>query len=553
MIVFVFLYLFLSNVCCFIAPHNNHIQTTFWRLPTHLAFQPFKNANQSPPSEALIGTTTPSSMNITTVATPVATVATVATPHPSPFPTTSGSSPRKNPIWFNHQLMIQAIVETFRDDWNETRRDVLESFQKAQTLVNVLPKVGIPLNILAFVFTTAYHHGDGDVSILNPSFLFLEYVIGLYTYGYDKFIDAKIYNQTLAVSAVTDPEADLEADPEADLETDPDLPLPEDSLFWPPHSTNPEPSESPVTARQRGKIALYKTILANPQFYTRLFILSKWAIEYTLFLSATTEPSTSALLTLLFEFTKKVWGMGLQETPNLFPLVNLIFLSQLWTHDAFFLLPFLTLVEAAKYYVPLKAQFPSIKPFLVSSFWVGAVYVLPIALQEHSLGVVFRPEEYLPPFLLISSLSNVMDIVDVEEDRDNQIATIPVRWGPMPAAVLSAILFVGFLQTSPPFLKDFFEFVQRITKDVFIDHNYGGIHIVKFISSFLPLVNNVGHNVLHLNEEFINFVVDNPHIDNTVKSHVILSFIKMAQMGDNAGTYMLQWYFDFVRFCFHHL
>jgi len=146
-----------------------------------------------------------------------------------------------------------------------------------------------------------------------------------------------------------------------------------------------------------------------------------------------------------------------------------------------------------------------------------------------------------------------MDIVDVEEDRDNQIATIPVRWGPMPAAVLSAILFVGFLQTSPPFLKDFFEFVQRITKDVFIDHNYGGIHIVKFISSFLPLVNNVGHNVLHLNEEFINFVVDNPHIDNTVKSHVILSFIKMAQMGDNAGTYMLQWYFDFVRFCFHHL
>lgn len=77
-----------------------------------------------------------------------------------------------------------------------------------------------------------------------------------------------------------------------------------------------------------------------------------------------------------------------------------------------------------------------------------------------------------------------------------------------------------------------------------------GINIVKQISSFLPKVDTIGHKVLHANNEFINDILNlGDHVPHDTKKSIILLSIKMAQMGDDFGSHLLQIYYDLVDKC----
>lgn len=77
-----------------------------------------------------------------------------------------------------------------------------------------------------------------------------------------------------------------------------------------------------------------------------------------------------------------------------------------------------------------------------------------------------------------------------------------------------------------------------------------GINIVKKISAFLPKVDTIGHKVLHANNEFINDILNlGDHIPHETKKNVILLSIKMAQLGDDFGSHLLQVYYDLVDKC----
>tara|TARA_Y100000816_G_C26047358_1_gene548926 strand:+ start:433 stop:1314 length:882 start_codon:yes stop_codon:yes gene_type:complete len=52
--------------------------------------------------------------------------------------------------------------------------------------------IGIPLNILQYIYTTTYY---GE-SVINIQLFFLQFAIGIFTYGSDRFYDALEYNNT---------------------------------------------------------------------------------------------------------------------------------------------------------------------------------------------------------------------------------------------------------------------------------------------------------------------------------------------------------------------
>ena len=77
-----------------------------------------------------------------------------------------------------------------------------------------------------------------------------------------------------------------------------------------------------------------------------------------------------------------------------------------------------------------------------------------------------------------------------------------------------------------------------------------GKKIVVEISSILPKVDTIGHKVLHANNEFIVDVLSwNNNIPDEIKKNVILGSIKLAQHGDNLGSFFLQLYYDIVDKC----
>ncbi len=73
-----------------------------------------------------------------------------------------------------------------------------------------------------------------------------------------------------------------------------------------------------------------------------------------------------------------------------------------------------------------------------------------------------------------------------------------------------------------------------------------GKRLVIKLSSLLPKVDSIGHDVLQANNRFIVDVLSYPNIPDDVKKEVILLSIKIAQYGDDLGSVFLQQYYDLV-------
>jgi hypothetical protein len=75
-----------------------------------------------------------------------------------------------------------------------------------------------------------------------------------------------------------------------------------------------------------------------------------------------------------------------------------------------------------------------------------------------------------------------------------------------------------------------------------------GNSVVKSISAALPHVDNIGHNILHANNIFINDILNNPILDHDTQKAIILFSIKLAQQGDDMGSHLLQMYYNIVDY-----
>jgi len=85
--------------------------------------------------------------------------------------------------------------------------------------------------------------------------------------------------------------------------------------------------------------------------------------------------------------------------------------------------------------------------------------------------------------------------------------------------------------------------------DVTIKDKYLGKLIVEKISALLPKVDTIGHSVLHANNEFIDYILNDTNLSEMMKKNIVLTSIKLAIMGDNMGSTLLQLYYDIVDKC----
>ena len=95
-------------------------------------------------------------------------------------------------------------------------------------------------------------------------------------------------------------------------------------------------------------------------------------------------------------------------------------------------------------YPSFKQNLPLLKPFYVGTFWAGAISVVPHLIAHTDV----IENETIAMGLLASSVSNMADIEDVEDDIKNGIYTIPTRIGVLPTKALSAGLFLGSVYKS---------------------------------------------------------------------------------------------------------
>lgn len=207
-------------------------------------------------------------------------------------------------------------------------------------------ELGIPLNI----FTNIYTHLHYGYDITTIDLVALQFLIGYFTYGRDRYNDALDYKQQ---------------------------PFPTD------------------------KTDLYELIYQNKELYQACFFLTFMEICHII-------------------------------------ITN----QQLETVGPFMLLLFSTMC-----YKQLKTYLGVFKSTYIALMWTISVCILPCVLHDHDYSIFNYPIDYIPCALTLFSSSNLADIKDIEEDKINEINTIPVILGSEKTQWLSllAVCLSGYL------------------------------------------------------------------------------------------------------------
>ena len=90
-------------------------------------------------------------------------------------------------------------------------------------------------------------------------------------------------------------------------------------------------------------------------------------------------------------------------------------------------------------------------------------------------------------------------------------------------------------------------FFEGIKTGIALKEKAIGKYVVMKVSAFLPNFDTIGHNILHANNEFVSKILLDTNLPDNVKKDLILFSIKMAQNGDEFGSYLLQMYYDIVN------
>lgn len=90
-------------------------------------------------------------------------------------------------------------------------------------------------------------------------------------------------------------------------------------------------------------------------------------------------------------------------------------------------------------------------------------------------------------------------------------------------------------------------FLEGIKTAIALKEKAIGKYVVMKVSAFLPNFDTIGHNILHANNEFVSKILLDTNLPDQLKKDLILFSIKMAQNGDDFGSYLLQMYYDIVN------
>ena len=208
--------------------------------------------------------------------------------------------------------------------------------------------LGIPLNLLQYIYTTS-HYGE---NIINNDYILLQFAIGTFTYGLDRFLDALDY----------------------------------DSYKY---KNN--------TIYSIEKINYYEYLLKNINFNILILL-------------------TSYLYTL---------SLLVNDVENY---------------------PFILLLTSTLGYRNFKKNYGQFKALYIGLFWTCGTFLLPCILHDGNYEVFNDPAIYISALLSMFGSSNLIDIKDKEEDKKENINTLPVLYGEKNAIAIShASIFLSML------------------------------------------------------------------------------------------------------------
>lgn len=239
----------------------------------------------------------------------------------------------------------------------------MNTYHSAINPINGLD-MGVPLNIVQNVFTNL-HYGE---DIITPKMVILQFLIGYYTYGQDRYKDAIEYNENKYETSKKD--------------------------------------------------------------------LYEFLIKY-----------------------KNIYNISYKIT---FLLISFILLYDEYGYDN---IPILILLLSTEYYKELKKINPYLKPTYISIMWTFSTVILPCFLHDHNLSILESPLDYIPCILTLFSTSTILDLKDIDEDKENNVQTLPVKYGIEKTSYLSlallglSSLLVGLNHNylSNPIANSFFE------------------------------------------------------------------------------------------------
>ena len=143
--------------------------------------------------------------------------------------------------------------------------------------------------------------------------------------------------------------------------------------------------------------------------------------------------------------------------------------------DLVYNLPFIPLFYLNGEYKSFKPILREFKAVYIEVMWCLASLVLPCVLYEHNYDIFLSPRDYIPCILTLSATSNFADNKDIEEDRANDIVTIPVKYGIEKSNVISFIA----LSISSILLIENPHFDNRIwINGIFVLQNFATIALI---------------------------------------------------------------------------
>ena len=91
--------------------------------------------------------------------------------------------------------------------------------------------------------------------------------------------------------------------------------------------------------------------------------------------------------------------------------------------------PFELLITSTLLYRPFKQKYGEIKALYIAILWTMAVVIIPCVFHDGNYDILNYPLDYIPCFFSIYGGSTTGDMLDIEEDKNNNISTIPVKFG----------------------------------------------------------------------------------------------------------------------------
>lgn len=169
------------------------------------------------------------------------------------------------------------------------------------------------------------------------------------------------------------------------------------------------------------------------------------------------------------------------------------------------------------------------------------------------------------PFENSNQLSLTQDIMNSCESPNEKITSSDMNFLKINLLINNHNNDLPYCESKPLYLKTVPELTNEIKMNVINELNNHNIiekinhlidfdhktkiskPLIKYSSSLLPAMDGIAHHVLTLNQNFINFVLDNDIISLELKKKLVLFSIQAAQNGDNTGSLILQFYYDMVN------